>query len=133
MGGPMTQLSVKLHKVQNLILDRLQQTFRGTFYSKVFFGPNCISEAVATKPGLNFFEVFKKHGLEINIGLSQKFNVHHVQAFYCYVVPIENGFGLSCEFKNQVLTFTAQDFKTVLGLDNTGYEFTRATMDSDYQ
>ncbi|KAI5420163.1 hypothetical protein KIW84_044085 [Lathyrus oleraceus] len=57
--------------------------------------PNCISKVAATKPGLNFFEIFEKHRLEAFLGLSHKFNVHHVRAFYYCVVPIEDGFGFS--------------------------------------
>ena len=98
--GQATYLSVKLHKVQNLILYRLQQTFGETFYSKVLSGPNCISKAAATKPGLNFFEIFEKHRLETHLCLLLKFNVHHVRDFYYCVIPIEDGSGLSSEFKN---------------------------------
>lgn len=63
-----TNLSVKIHKVQNMIPDQLQQAFPDTFYSKVLSYPNCISKVAATKPCLNLFKIFENIGLETFLG-----------------------------------------------------------------
>lgn len=118
--APSQDLSFIYQKVHHYAFyDKLKRYVK-EFLNKTVESEYFVNKLVKSEIIIKFLEPLGEHRLLKFVSLNGKFNLNHVNLFYCNLKVTSDG--LECPFRDQLIKFTLEDFKNHFGLLSKGDE-----------